>query len=258
MDQAQLEIELGAWKNIAIDKQVLVSDVVAVLGLEDDCTNEQLKSALKAVISQASEAESKVQAAKQDVDSLKKKLVENEKTIAGVRELEKEAGSAKQIAEDATAAAKDAEEKAEHRIQTARAANADELKKATLQVKEKQKELQAVNKVLADTPENVVKKLKTLKKEKFDESTARKSAEADARTLRKQVKELEQEVDRNKETLEKSAELVEPVRDLKKLCNAQKDQLGELVEDASTLDEIPDVDDTLLEALEQFAATEEA
>ena len=258
MDQAQLEIELGAWKNIAIDKQVLVSDIAAALGLDDDATNEQVKAALKAVIGQASEAESKVKATQEDVDSLKKTLAENAKAIAGVKGIEKEAVVAKQAAEDALTHAKEIEEKAESRIQTARAANADELKKATQQVKDKQKEIQSINKLLADTPENVVKKLKSLKKEKHDESTARKAAEGDSRTLRKQVKELEQEVDRNKGLLEQASEVVEPARELKKLCNAQKDQLAGLVEDSASLADIPELEDDLLEKLEQFAAKEEA
>ena len=257
MDQAQLEIELGAWKNIAIDKQVLLSDVTTVLGLDEDCSNEALRSALKDLIAKASGAEDKLKAAQADIDSLKKQLTENAKSLTAADAVKKEAGTAKQEAEEAVAQAKDIEEKAESRIQAARAANAEELKKVQKQVKDKQKELQSINKILADTPENVVKKMKAMKKDKFDESTARKAAEADSRSLRKQVKELEQDVTNGQEVIDQAATIVEAVREIKTIADSQKHDLEKHVEDASALAEIPEIDEKVLEAIEQAATEKE-
>jgi colicin import membrane protein len=75
-----------------------------------------------------------------------------------------------------------------------RASSAKEAKKLQDSIAEKDRALKAINTALSDTPENVLKKLKTLKKQKTDESNARKQADKVIIGLRKEKQELEQKL----------------------------------------------------------------
>ena len=142
---------------------------------------------------------------------------------------------------------------AEHRVATARDANAKELKKATQELAKLQKTIKAINTALADTPENVVKKLKKLKKDKFDEATSRKRAEDEARALKKTKKKLEDTIDEHKSSIENSTKLAEKYRQLYEVCKSQREQLESLVDDKDSLVELPKLDEHLLEIVEKAA-----
>lgn len=252
MDQADLEIELGAWKKIAIDKQILMSDVAEALGLDSKCGNDELKSALNTIIKKAAQSEEALSAAQTKASSASSELVKasaaSEKKLAQAESSKAEAAALNAKAESALTEAKKAQEAAEKRIEAARAANAEELDKVKAQVNEKQKQIQAINKLLADTPENVVKKLKKAKKEKMDESNARKAAEGDMRSLRKEKKQLEADVKKGQEVIDQAAELVVAYREVTEAYNGVK------ADDAEALTEI---DDKVLEAIEGAATEKE-
>lgn len=250
MDQADLEIELGAWKKIAIDKQILMSSVAEALGLDVKCSNDELKSALNATIKKATQSEEALSAAQTKASSASSELVKasaaSQRMLAQATNSKSEADALNKKAEADLAAAKEAQTAADKRIETARTANAGELEKVKAQVTEKQKQIQAITKLLADTPENVVKKLKKLKKEKMDENTARKAAENDMRGLRKDKKQLEADGKKSQEVIDQAADVTAAYRELKEAYDAVK------AEDAEAL---TDIDDKLLEAIDA-AATE--
>ncbi len=250
MDQAQLEIELGAWKNIAIDKQVLLSDVFNALGLNEQSSNEELKSTLKNIIDQANNAADNISKTKAELVDANVQIVELKKQVASIDTIKDQATATEAASKQAEEAAKKAEQAAEAKVRASKKENAEEVKKITQQLKEKQKEIKSIHKVLADSPENVVKKLKALNREKHDESTLRKQAEADSRTLRKQVKELEKEKTDLKDTIEKGSELVTSVKELQTVANDLYTELAEKVEDKDAITKVPDIDSALLELFE--------
>lgn len=225
MDQAQLEIELGAWKNIAIDKQVLLSDVYSALGLDEQSSNDELKNTLKKMISRAQSADDQIKTAQTNVETIKLQLDEMKKELAKAQGLKNQAEQAQTTSANMLDEAKSIEKKAEERLQASKLANAEELKKINNQLKDKQKEIKQIHKILADSPENVVKKLKNLNKEKFDESTLRKQAEAESRNLRKQLKTSQKENDANKEQFDKAETLIEQLNSFKEVANNHLSEL---------------------------------
>ena len=137
----------------------------------------------------------------------------------------------------------------EQQLAAGRAANAEEIKKVKNQLAEEQKKLKAIKLSLADTPENVVKKLKALKKQKADEATARKRAEDTMRSVRKEKQNLEQKLANLETALKNSADLASSYKTLHEACNKMKDML----KDADDLPEIPMLNEKLLEDIEQAA-----
>ena len=135
-------------------------------------------------------------------------------------------------------------------LDTTRTNSASELKRANAQLDEKKKALKAINVALADTPENVVKKIKVLNKKKFDEAAARKQAEDETRALKKEKQELQ---DQAKQSDLQSAELVEQHRELRAFCESQYEQLKKLVEDEGDLQGLPEFDEDLLGNIESTA-----
>ncbi|MCY4046261.1 MAG: hypothetical protein OXE99_14450 [Cellvibrionales bacterium] len=253
MDQAQLEIELGAWKNIAIDKQVLLSDVYSALGLDDKTSNEELKSTLKGMISQANNADVKIKEAQDNVEKIKQQLAEMQAELNKVNSLKQQADASQEQSIQALEDAKTVQKEAEDKIQAAKKENAEELKKVNQQLRDKQKEIKSIHKVLADSPENVVKKLKSLNKEKHDESTLRKAAEGESRSLRKQVKDLEKDKSNLEETIEKGGDLVESVKELRKVANDLYTKVAESAENKDDVPMIPEIDESLIELFEKTA-----
>ncbi|MGB0713910.1 MAG: hypothetical protein ACPGUC_10160, partial [Gammaproteobacteria bacterium] len=105
-------------------------------------------------------------------------------------------------------------------------------------------------------PENVVKKLKTLKKQKTDEADARKRAEADARKQRKEKQDNEKKIEELKAVLKQANEQLDVLRKLHEQASAQREQLVGLVDDAEGLDEIPALDETVLDAIAEAAGAD--
>ena len=50
MDQAQLELQLKVWKDLAISKQVLMRTAAIALKLDPDCSQDVLKEALESTV----------------------------------------------------------------------------------------------------------------------------------------------------------------------------------------------------------------
>ncbi len=242
MDQENLELKV--WKDLAVSKQILMRAASDALGLSPDCTASQLEIALNAAIKRGAEADA----------SINKTQVQSRAQIAAMEIELSDTKRALAVAEEKISVEETGRQEAEHRVTAAREANAKELKKAMEQLAQKQKTIKAINTALADTPENVVKKLKKLKKEKFDEATSRKRTEDEARKLKSEKKKLEDTIDEHKSIIDNSTKLVENYRQLYELCKNQREKLESLVDDEESLAELPKVDEHLLETVEKAKA----
>lgn len=205
MSQADNEQQLRIWKDLAISKQVLMNEAASALKLKDDFTAEDLRDALDLAIKRAADADSEMLDTRNRAsDEIGVMQAEVKKTIKSRTEAENQ--------RDAAVGEKEAAEQA---LAVGRKDNADALQKARKAVDEKQRELKAINTALADTPENIVKKLKTLKKQKLDEGNARKTAEDANRKLKKENKEQKEELETLSELKEQAASLLAAYRELR-------------------------------------------
>lgn len=240
MSQAQQDLQLRVWKDLAISKQILIRAATDALRLDPECTQEELKAALEDALKKVAGADTELLNAKKEatvaIAALEKKLAEAEQGLA--------------VAQKAAAEAKAAHDAAVQRMSNQRAAAAMELQKVKDCLTEHEVSLKAINTALADTPANVLKKMNTLKKQKQEEADARRQVQSALNTLRSEKRQQDQilaDVKRN------GATLVSRYRDLHALSLKLHEQLQSLVEDAKSLPEIPELDATLLEAIEQPA-----
>lgn len=247
MDRAELELQLEVWKDLAISKQMLIGAATEALGIKSDSSMDEIKSAFENATKRATEADKVVAKAKEDA----------QKSVADMEAKVKASDIAHAKAMENAQQANEAMQAADHRVNAGREANSDSLKRAKAEIADKDKALKQIKKVLHDSPENVIKKLKTLKKEKMDEANLRKKAEDDARKQKKEKQKSEQELKDLESSLEQCASLVEQIRELKTFSEAQYDQLKELVEDAKSLDKAPKLDEDLLESIEKLAGKED-
>lgn len=247
MDQVDLELQLKVWKELAISKQILMNAACEGLGIDPDSSADVLKLALDAAIKKSIEAEANISEAQ-----------EHAKTAIGVMDRKVATSEkAQAIAEAARDEAIAARQKTEQLMVNMREAQDKELKAIKAQLIEKDKTMKAINKALADTPENVIKKLKTLKKQKDDEADERKLIANEAATLRKDKRVQEQRVATLKAVVEQGGKLAEKHRDLHKQCETMHEQFKPLVTDAQSLAPVPALDEKLLEAIEQAVKNEE-
>jgi len=239
------EQQLRIWKDLAISKQMLMNDAASALKLKDDFTADELKDALNNAIKRGKDAEIDINAARRQAEE---NIAEMEKTV-------KKTDKARKDAETERDEALAKKEQAEQQLSNGRRENAEALKKSKRQVEDKQKELKAINQSLADTPENIVKKLKALKKQKLDENVARKVAEDANRVLKKENKTQKEELESLNNLTENSTKLLEAYRALKQWCDSSADKLkGADIE----FNDIPDVDASVLASIESFSDEEEA
>jgi colicin import membrane protein len=236
--QAQHDLQLKVWKELAISKQILMRAATDALKLDPECTQEQLKEALEGALKKVAKADADLFNSKEEskaaITALEKKLAASEQSLAA--------------AQKAGAEAKAAQEAAVQQVANVRAAAAMELQKVTERLAERDKSLKAINTALADTPENVLKKMNALKKQKQEEADARRQVEAALNTLRAEKRKQDQ---KSADALRHGATLVERYRELHALSLKLHEQLQPLVEDAKTLAAVPELDTTLLEAIEQ-------
>ncbi len=241
LEREDFELQLKVWKDLAISKQVLMQTAAKSLGLTAECTTEELEIALNKTITQVNGLQAELNEAREraasEIEKLNSAIEIKDKSIKKLTAERDEALSGK--------------EAAEHRTEAGRATNSEELKKAKAQVVQKDKELKNITKILADTPENVVKKLKTLKKEKMDEANLRKKSEENARRLRKEKQEKEAELKESTALVDNAAELATQVRELHQLANSQYDKLAESVDDKSELTVVPALNEDLIKAYEK-------
>ncbi len=240
MSQTTEDIQLQVWKDLALGKQLLANEVIKALDLDTTVSAAQLKDALNKLLDRAKHADVNIKAARKEADE----------SLIEMRTQLKQSEMGRLKAEGAIDKAVAATTAAENALAAGREANTETVKKAKDEVARKDRELKAINVALADTPENIVKKLKTLKKQKLEENTARKAAEAMARTQKKEIKELNEQLEERKKLLEQSGQLVDQYRELRTAAEALKEKAGD---DA---DDLPIQDDKLLEGIEMAATVE--
>lgn len=237
MSQAQQDLQLKVWKDLAVSKQMLMRAATDALKLDPDCTQEELKAALEGALKKVAQADTDLFNAKEEakaaIAALEAKLNATEKELASTQK--------------AAAEARAAHEGAVQQVANQRAASATDLQKVKDQLAERDKALKAINKALADTPENVLKKMNALKKQKQEEADARRTIEAALNTLRAEKGRQDQklvDLQRNGTTL------VTRHRELHELTQKLREQLEPLVADAKAVPAVPELDATLLESIE--------
>jgi len=236
-----VDIQLQVWKDLAISKQILMGAATDALGLDAECSTEELKEALNKAIQRAKDADINIQKTRSEADA----------QIAEYKKRTEEAEKARVEAEEKVEIAEKARSQAEHALTKGKADNAEALKKARAEVADKQNKLKSISKALADTPENVVRKLKTLKKQKMDEAKARGQAETKIQSMRKDKSRLEAELENHKSTLEAAAKLAEQVRDLHGICVEAKATIESLSDKDKDQITVPQLDEASVEAVEQ-------
>jgi chromosome segregation ATPase len=238
--QAQHDLQLKVWKELAISKQILMRAATDALKLDPQCTQEELKEALEGALKKIAKADTDLFNAKEEatvaIAALEKKLAASEQALA--------------TAQKAADEAKAAHEAAVQHVANERSAAAKELQKAKDQLAERDKSLKAINTALSDTPENVLKKMNTLKKQKQEEADSRRQVESALNALRTEKRNQDQ---KSADVLRNGSTLVGRYRDLHALSLKLHEQLQPLVEDAKSLPAVPELDTTLLEAIEQPA-----
>jgi uncharacterized damage-inducible protein DinB len=238
VSQTQQDLQLKVWKELAISKQMLMRAATDALKLDPECTQEELKEALGGALEKIARADTDLFNAKEEakvaITALEKKVAATEERLS--------------IAQKAAAEAKAALEDAVQQMANQRAAAARELQKVKDRLIERDKALKAINTALNDTPENILKKVNRLKKEKQEEADARRQVESALNTLRTEKRQQDQ---KSADALRNGTTLVSRYRDLHALSLKLHEQLQPLVEDAKSLPEIPELDTELLEAIEQ-------
>jgi len=240
VSQTQQDLQLKVWKELAISKQILMRAATDALKLNPECTQEELKEALEGALKKVAKADTDLFNAKEEakvaITALEKKVAASEERLT--------------VALKAAADAQAAQEDAVQQVANQRAAAARELQKVKDQLTERDKALKAINTALADTPENLLRKMNTLKKQKQEEADSRRQVESALNTLRTEKR---QQDEKTADVLRNGATLASRYRDLRELSLKLHEQLQPLVADAKSLPEIPELDTELLEAIEQPA-----
>ena len=241
MSQTDNDIQLQVWKDLAISKQILMGAAADALGLDAECSTDELKTAMNKAILQAKNADITI-------------IETREQTEKEISRMKAQVASGEQAMNDAlelVARAEAARKAAESKLITGRAENAEALKKVRSEVTDKQNKLKAISKALADTPENVIKKLKTLKKQKMDETKLRAQTESKLQSTRKEKTKLEGELENSKALMAQSAPLIAQLKDLHAIAKKQRKKLKSLSDAKKDLVEIPKLDEELLETIEK-------
>jgi hypothetical protein len=234
VEQAQLELQLKVWKELAISKQMLMRSATDALKLDANCSQDELKVALDAVIKKIAEADSSVAVARQEA---KLAIAEMEKKL---QLAEKARTAAEATAEEVRLA----HESASRQMEIERANFTKEMAQMKTFVAEKDKAMKAINAALADTPENVVKKLKALRKEKQDEADGRRQAESKMTSLRKEKQQSDEQLTKAND---KNAKLLSAYTDAHQLASKLHEQLKPLLTDEKELPTLPELDKALTE-----------
>ena len=235
-----VDVQLKVWKDLAISKQILMGAATDALGLNAECTTAELKTALNEAIKRAREADITIQETRSHA----------EQQVAEFGQRAETAELARADAEAQVATALDARLQAERQLSAGKADNAEALKKTRAEVTDKQNKLKAISKALADTPENVVRKLKTLKKQKMDEAKLRTQAESRLQKMRKEKSKLEAEVETQKSTLASVGKLLEQVKAMRETCIEAQATIKGLSDKKKDHLKLPKFDEAAFEALE--------
>ena len=239
-----VDIQLQVWKDLAISKQILMGAATDALGLDSECSTDELKTALNKAIQRARDADLQIQ----------ETLAQANQQITEFKQRAKIAEQARSEAEATVEESLKVRELAERQLVNGKADNAEALKKARAEVIEKQNKLKAISKALADTPENVVRKLKTLKKQKMDEAKLRGQAESRLQLMRKEKSRLEADLETRKSALENAATLLEQIKAMHETCLQAESTIKKLSDKKKDQLKIPAFDAAALESLEQALA----
>lgn len=234
-----VDIQLQVWKDLAISKQILMGAAADALGLDSECSTAELKTALNEAIKRAREADISIQ----------ETLSQTESQVAEYKQRTETAEKARAEAEEMVEASQKAREQAERQLANGKADNAEALRKARAEVSDKQNKLKAISKSLADTPENVVRKLKTLKKQKLDEAKLRGQAESRLQAMRKEKSKLETTLQEQQESLENADKLLQQARTLHETCLQAEETIKGLSDKKKDQLKVPEFNEAEFETL---------
>jgi colicin import membrane protein len=237
VEQAQLELQLKVWKELAISKQMLMRTAAEALKLDPNCSQEELKAALDAALKKVADADASVITAREQARS---SILAMEQKLAAAQK-------AQSAAEISVAELTAKLENAGQQAAAARAAAAKEIQTFKDRAAEKDKALKAINTALADTPENVLKKMNVLKKQRQEEADARREIESSFTTLRKEKQQQDQKLTA---LTDNTTKLVTQYRELHEAAGKLHEQLKPLVKDAAELPVLPELNSKLLEDIE--------
>jgi colicin import membrane protein len=236
VNPAEFELQLKVWKDLAISKQMLMRSAAQALKLDPNCSQDELKDALDTTLQRIAESEGSVRVAREEartaIAALEEKLSASVKAHNAVQA---ENAELLKFKDNVTA-----------QLANDRATAAKEMQKLKDRLAEKEKQLKAINVALADTPENVLKKMNTLKKQRQEEADARRDVEASFQTLRKEKQEQDQKMTR---LTENSGKLVTKYREVHETATKLQEQLLPLAADAKEVSPVPMLDEELLEAI---------
>ncbi|HEX7113852.1 MAG TPA: hypothetical protein VF193_01865 [Steroidobacter sp.] len=237
MNQPELELQLKVWKELAISKQMLMRAATDALKLDPNCSQDELKEALEGVLKKLAKADADVAAAREQartaVAAAEQKAAASEKALAK--------------AEATIAELKQAHENALRQAATDRQAAAKEAQKLKDRIAEQEKALKAINTALSDTPENVIKKMNALRKEKQEATETRRQIEQSFNKLNVEKRQQDQKL---AELTRASAQLASQHRSLHEAASKLHEQLKPLVKEGE-LPQLPMLDTKLLEQIEQ-------
>ena len=245
VEQAQLELQLKVWKELAISKQMLMRTAAEALKLDPNCSQDELKTALDAALKKVAESDASVVTAREQAKS---SILAMEQKLAAAQKAQL---AAETSITDLTAKL----ENTSQQSASARTAGAKEIQTLKDRVAEKDKQLKAINTALADTPENVLKKMNTLKKQRQEEADARREVEGSFTTLRKEKNEQDQKMTK---LTDNTTKLVTQYRDLHAAAVKIHEQLKPLLKDEKELPVLPDLHTKLLEEIENPDAKPDA
>ncbi len=241
-----VDIQLQVWKDLAISKQILMGAATDALGLDSECSTDELKTALNKAIQRARDADLQI----------RETLSQADQQVIEFKQRAEIAEKARSEAETTVKESTKAREQAERQLVNGKADNAEALKKARADVNDKQNKLKAISKALADTPENVVRKLKTLKKQKMDEAKLRGQAESRLQAMRKEKSRLEADLETQKPALESAATLLEQIKTMHETCLQAEGTIKKLSDKKKDQLKVPAFDAAAFESLEQVLAKE--
>lgn len=232
VNQPELELQLKVWKELAISKQMLMRAATDALKLDPNCSQEELKAALEGVLKKIAKAETEAgdarAQAKITITAMENKVAASERLLA--------------TAQASVAQLQTAQENSTRHMADERAAAVKELQKFKDRVAEQERALKAINTALSDTPENVIKKMNVLKKQKQEEADLRREIESSLNTLRTEKRQQDQKV--------ASAEkLATQYRELHGISVTLHERAKAALPDAQDLPAVPDLEAKLLAEL---------
>ncbi len=229
VNQPELELQLKVWKELAISKQMLMRAATDALKLDPNCTQDELKTALEGVLKKIAKAETEAgdarAQAKITITAMENKVAASERALA--------------TAQATVTQLQTAQDNSTKQMATDRAAAAKELQKVKDRIAEQEKQLKAINTALSDTPENVIKKMNVLKKQKQEEADMRRQIEASLNTLRTEKKQQDQKAAAGEK-------LAPQYRDLHAITVTLHERATAALPEAKDLPVVPELDAKLL------------